>query len=654
MKIDMVVNIYLPRFFDWLIETSLMASILVGIILCVKVVLRNKLTPRWQYMLWMILIVRLILPWSPDSSYSIYSLLSYSSGVSEVFQKTPSPATSQEAVQENNTVSTKEDYSVSRSVHAAKESEQTYENKKEKDTTFSVYKIAMYIWLLGASILAIVTFIMNGRLHNYIKKQPNITDEKIVRIFENCRKSMAIKQQIPLQLAGKIPSPTVFGLFRPRVLLSGKHMKVLNEKQLQYIFYHELAHIKRRDVTANWLMYVLLILNWFNPILWYAYSCMREDQELACDAFALTFIDSEEQIAYGHTIITLLEHYSSYYQAPSLANLSRNKRTLKRRILMIKKFKKKSYRLSALGVIAIVAVASVSLLNASTTEGEERKKGQAIEKKEQSKEAFENAIETILGTPENASREWGMSIRSYKRDTDFLYLAEKCLTKEEFEQYVQWFKETRDIQKKAMVKKNVQENYDGDTKEFKRERLSQADNEKLTVIDKKSKPFEDRVAESLTYTVDEAQNHVKFPIKKPTYTVDGYELKKEWADSYFGRDIELVVKSEYRKGKYGYTIYQSRVYTENKDPLHQILPWKDNMKNYELEGNQMLFVTPPSDSRSKLKGMKMFVSKSGKNSAYQIVIVNGIFTRDEAEYKETIDDDLNKKEMEKILLSMSK
>ncbi|MED1612593.1 M56 family metallopeptidase [Bacillus paranthracis] len=91
---------------------------------------------------------------------------------------------------------------------------------------------------------------------------------------------------------------------------------------------------------------------------------MREDQELACDVFALTYIDSEGKLAYDHTIITLLEHYSSYYQVPSLANLSRNKRTLKRRILMIKKFKKNSYRWSAFGVVAIIAVSSVSLLNA--------------------------------------------------------------------------------------------------------------------------------------------------------------------------------------------------------------------------------------------------------------------------------------------------
>ncbi|MEY9974169.1 hypothetical protein ABH966_004579 [Lysinibacillus sp. RC46] len=147
------------------------------------------------------------------------------------------------------------------------------------------------------------------------------------------------------------------------MLLSGVHSEILNEQQLRYIFHHELAHIKRRNVGVNWLMYGLLILNWFNPILWYAYSCMREDQELACDSLALTYINSEEQLAYGHTIISLLEHYSNFYQIPSLANLSRNKKTLKRRILMIKKFKN-SYRWSVFGVATLIAVSSISLVNA--------------------------------------------------------------------------------------------------------------------------------------------------------------------------------------------------------------------------------------------------------------------------------------------------
>ncbi len=385
--IDMFVNVYLSRFFDWVIETSIMASILVGLILCVKTLLRNKLTPRWQYMLWLILIVRLLLPWSPDSSYSIYSILSYSTGTSVSFYQDPiSVSSSKERIQAKTDIGdtkvvTKDNTYTSGSSQMAEESKkQTHSNEKKNDRFFSIYTIILYIWLAGVIILSFITLIMNRRLLLYIKKQPAIIDQRVVEIFENCKKSMSIKRDIPLLLAGKVSSPTVFGFIQPKVLLSSAHMEVLDEQQLRYIFHHELAHIKRRDIGVNWLMHGLLILNWFNPILWYAYSCMREDQELACDALALIYLDSEEQLAYGHTIISLLEYYSSYYQMPSLANLSRNKRTLKRRILMIKKFQKKSYRWSAIGVITIAAISAISLLNAHAEEPKQIKQEQRIGK----------------------------------------------------------------------------------------------------------------------------------------------------------------------------------------------------------------------------------------------------------------------------------
>ncbi len=368
--IDMFVNVYLPRFFDWVIETSIMASIVVGLILCVKILLRSKLTPRWQYMLWLILIVRLLLPWSPNSSYSIYSIFSYSTETSASFHQDPITD-----------FPSKENTYASGSSQIAEESKkQTHSNEKKNDRFFSIYTIIFYIWLAGVIILSFITLIMNRRLLLYIKNQPVVIDQRVVEIFENCKKSMSVKRDIPLLLAGKISSPTVFGFIQPRVLLSSAHMKVLDEQQLRYIFHHELAHIKRRDVGVNWIMHVLLILNWFNPILWYAYSCMREDQELACDALALIYLDSEEQLAYGHTIISLLEHYSSYYQVPSLANLSRNKRTLKRRILMIKKFQKKSYRWSAIGFVTIATISALTLLNAHAEETQQVTKQQKIGK----------------------------------------------------------------------------------------------------------------------------------------------------------------------------------------------------------------------------------------------------------------------------------
>ncbi|MCU4992493.1 M56 family metallopeptidase [Bacillus cereus] len=627
--IDMLINVYLPHFFDWLIETSLMASILVGFILCIKILLRNKLTPRWQYMLWIVLMIRLLLPWSPDSSYSIYSLLSYRSSVSEVIPKNESMMN----IESDHTVELE-----SNAETVTKNSKPEVNVSAKQQTTLSLYKIALYVWLVGVIVLAAITFITNRRLYSYIKKQPDITDEQIVTVFNRCKQSMKMKKEVSLRLAGKIASPTVFSFFRPKVLLSKKHMKVLNEQQLQYVFYHELAHIKRNDVAVNWVMYSLILLNWFNPILWYAYFCMREDQELACDAYALTFIDKEEQLAYGHTIITLLEHYS--YQAPSLANLSRNKRTLKRRIVMIKKFQKKSYRLSLLGIIVIVAIASLSLFNARAAEGKEKQE----DKVEQSKDAFQNAVDMLFGTEENARKEFSYSNRVYEKKTDYLYLAEKALTKDEFEQYIKLYKDILNIQKKGTTG-----NYESDTSYFEEERLTKDDRDKLYALYDQSKPFDDKVHESINYTVKEAQQHVDFQIKKPRYTIEGYNLKDENVGYFIKRRPELIIELEYTNGKGNYTTYQSQVFGESKDPFHALFVVEENIEQYELEGNQIFYATHNSDSN--LQGMKMIVPAKGKDSAYQIVIINHSL---EDPGEAVFDKNVNKEELEKVMLAMLK
>ncbi|PGZ62279.1 methicillin resistance protein [Bacillus cereus] len=634
----MLINVYLPHFFDWLIETSIMASILVGFILCIKILFRNKLTPRWQYMLWIVLMIRLLLPWSPDSSYSIYSLLSYRSSVSEVIPKNMPSTESIVNIESDRTVELE-----SNSETMTKNNELEVNMSAEQNPPFSLYKLALYVWLAGVIVLAAITFITNRRLYSYIKKQPDITDEQVVTVFNRCKQTMKINKAVSLRLAGKISSPTVFSFFRPKVLLSKKHMKVLNEQQLRYVVYHELAHIKRNDVAVNWIMYSLILLNWFNPILWYAYFCMREDQELACDAYALTFIDEEEQIAYGHTIITLLEHYS--YQAPSLANLSRNKRTLKRRIVMIKKFHKKSYRLSLLGIIAIVAIASLSLFNARATEGKEKQE----DKVEQSKDAFQNAVDTLFGTEEKARKEWGMSKRQYESRTAFVYHAEKALTKEEFENYVQLYKEILQIEKKGLVRLNLPENFQGDIKEVKEERLSTEDREKLKEIRNKTTPYEDKVGKYLTYTVEEVQQHVDFQIKRPTYTIKGYTPKDERVNYYLKIKPEFTIELEYTNGKGNYTISQSQVFGESKDPFSHQFVVPENIEQYELEGNQIFYATHHSDSN--LQGMKVIVPAKGKNSAYQIVIINHSL---ENPGEAVFDKNVNKEELEKIMLSMLK
>ncbi|WP_312476864.1 M56 family metallopeptidase [Neobacillus sp.] len=634
--INTFVNIYLPRFFDWVIETSIMASILVGLILCVKALLRNKLNPRWHYLLWMILIVRLLLPWSPDSSYSIYSILSHSYETTVSVQSPPVSSSENERMYEKKGISGAE-IIIEDERNAAVKLQTTNESKKEtirnenqKDEPISFHTIALYIWLTGVIILGFVTYLVNRSLTHYIKQQPVITDKRIVEIFENCKKSMSVEQCIPLILAGKISSPTVHGFFRPRVLLSSAYINQLTEQQLRHIFYHELAHIKRRDVGLNWLMHSLLILNWFNPILWHAYSRMREDQELACDVLALTFMDEKEQISYGHTIISLLEYYSNSYQVPSLANLSKNKRTLKRRILMIKKFQKKSYRWSALGVIAVIAVSSLSLLNGHADGLNEKQKEQTTitvkEEKKQSSVSIQTIVEQMVGTQEQAKAELGIDEILYKQILNEIAVAQKFLTTDEFEQYISLDRVLLTLDGKAEALRNHGQGYNPDL-------LSGDEQTKLKESAHAIGPLRDKVTSHFIYTKEEAQKLVDFPIKRPTYTPEGYSLKKEdiRSEETIGKP-QPIISTEYRKGEFGYYISQSLDLEQEQFSFDDY----DKIENYMLEGNHVTFGYIP---HSNVKSMKMFVPAKGKNSAYQIFITDAV---------------LNKTELEKIMISLLK
>ncbi|WLG16867.1 M56 family metallopeptidase [Bacillus cereus] len=356
--LDLLRNTYLPMIFDWVIETSIMASILVGLILCIKVLLKKQLTPRWQYALWLILLVRLLLPWSPNSSFSMYSMLS------QGCEYLSYPMQENLKVQTLNEINEQKTSSFYLKGDNEVKKVQTFQDTDKSTWSLSIYEFLLYAWLLGVFCLSFFILIVNRRLYVYLQKQSVIKDDRVLRIFESCKETMSIKRNISLFLTSKVSSPTLFGYIRPRILLCERHIEQLDDNQLRFIFYHELAHLKRKDVGVNWLMYSLLVLHWFNPILWCAYYVMREDQEIACDALALTFIGQKEKLAYGHTIITLLEHYSNYNQTPSVANLSGNRYALKRRIGMIKKFNKTSYSWSILGIATIIGLSILSLMNA--------------------------------------------------------------------------------------------------------------------------------------------------------------------------------------------------------------------------------------------------------------------------------------------------
>jgi bla regulator protein BlaR1 len=188
-----------------------------------------------------------------------------------------------------------------------------------------------------------------------------------LELLEHCKREVNIRQQLVLLETPLISSPSLYGLLHPKLLLPEGMTGTFTAPELRYIFLHELAHMKRRDMAVHWLMTVLQGLHWFNPIIWAAFSRMRADRELACDALALSCAKEEENRPYGETIIKLLEGLAQPVSLPGLIGILETRNQMRRRMSAIAHFRRDK-RWSPLVCLILIGLGLTTLTDARTSE----------------------------------------------------------------------------------------------------------------------------------------------------------------------------------------------------------------------------------------------------------------------------------------------
>jgi bla regulator protein BlaR1 len=227
-----------------------------------------------------------------------------------------------------------------------------------------VKTINPFIWIVGVFIIATVIFISNAIFLRRIKKCEFIKDRNILNLLDECKILINVDKNICLIRTNHVKTPCVVGFLKPIILIPQKLFEDCDLDHIRYIFLHELAHIRRKDILVNYLVSFLCITYWFNPLVWYGFSKMREEREMCCDSLALSCLRAEEVKTYGFAIIKLAEISSRAPWLPTTAGIINNKSKMKRRISMIKIFKKNSYRLSAAALAALVVAGGVLLTEA--------------------------------------------------------------------------------------------------------------------------------------------------------------------------------------------------------------------------------------------------------------------------------------------------
>lgn len=349
-------------------HSSWQAAVLAGVVLLLQWLFGNRLSFGWRYSLWLIVVVRLALPLTPASRWSIFNApvfepLGFSTPtlLSDVGLSTP-PVTKPSAAAPSKGFPA----SPEPQLRASQAVPTSFPTSQDSGLNAAAETILVWIptlWILGVLFQVARICSQNVRFANRAKDRIAVMEPKLLGLLEECKGMMKIRLHITLFETPSVRSPALYGLFRPRLLLPQNLIESFSQHELRHVLLHELAHVKRSDMVINWLMTVLQTLHWFNPFVWLAFSRMRADRESACDALALTCANEADTRSYGATIIKLLEGFSRPATSPSLMGILEEKNRVQRRIRTIAHFRKPSRR-SAWAVLLLVGFGLVGLTDA--------------------------------------------------------------------------------------------------------------------------------------------------------------------------------------------------------------------------------------------------------------------------------------------------
>ena len=250
-------------------RASWQASVLAVVVLLAQRLFTKRLGGRGRFILWSVVLVRLLLPVLPQSRLSLFNLVHTSTNRDAVV---PQPVVERPVVTSSaqNTlpiiVISPQQNAKSQANPAAISPHVTVPGSRE--IRWSVWIFAA--WIAGVLTLAIRIVHVCWGLSRTIRKLEPVPDPRLIQMLHSCADTLRLRT-IPQFLHGEqVQTPAVVGLFRPKLLVPSHVLVACEDREIRLILLHELAHLKRHDIASNWLIALASVLHWFNPIVWLA------------------------------------------------------------------------------------------------------------------------------------------------------------------------------------------------------------------------------------------------------------------------------------------------------------------------------------------------------------------------------------------------
>ena len=336
-----------------LLNMSISAGWLVLAVLVLRLCLKKA--PKWvSVLLWGIVAIRLILPFSIES---VLSLIPSVQTVPMDIELSTAPAVDTGVTVLNNAVNP----ILAQSVPSPGASVNPMQ---------VIVAVCANVWLLGVAVMALYTAISYLRLRRRVRT--------------------AVRLQGNIYQSEQVDSPFVLGLLLPRIYLPFS----TDAQALSHVIAHENAHIRRKDHWWKPLGFLLLTLHWFNPLMWLAYILLCRDIELACDEKVIKELGCDQRADYTQALLSCSVSRKSIAACP----LAFGEVGVKERVKSVMKYKKPAFWI-IVAAIAICAVVAVCFLTDPVQD--DPNEPQAGEVTQRIDEALERKIRKALSLPES-------------------------------------------------------------------------------------------------------------------------------------------------------------------------------------------------------------------------------------------------------------
>ncbi|MEE1043431.1 MAG: M56 family metallopeptidase, partial [Clostridia bacterium] len=317
--------------FNTVIQATISTSIVGIIIFILKSTILRKLSAKWQYVLWSVMMIKVIFPKGPESKISIFNKVNIVNALNKAEYLPLSQNQSMLTLSENTT------------------------------TIYNISEMIPYIWVTGV-IVAIIWSVFSFIILKYkIYISSTIASNSTFEALDRCRNITQTKKHIGVVVQKHILITSLSGIIHPKILIT-EEFENRDINQMEYTFIHELSHYKRGDLFVNQILLFIQCIHWFNPIIWFLLKKIRQDMELATDEQTMLYIHPNEHKSYGMALINTLSLCTA--KSPKLLGMANNKSDIKKRIKAISKFKKPNIIHNISGIITLVFTATICLTSA--------------------------------------------------------------------------------------------------------------------------------------------------------------------------------------------------------------------------------------------------------------------------------------------------